>query len=92
MIHSFVTFASIRLTGKKSNFYFCLFFLVAQRSKTIGQIPLVTTEERRGKRPGLCWLLVSTGLSEGVTSEVLNHTCATTVMSTSNLFLDDKKE
>lgn len=44
------------------------------------------------KRPGQSCLLDSTCLSEGVTSEVLNHTYATTMISTSNLFLDDKKE
>lgn len=31
-------------------------------------------------------------LFENVTSEVLNHTHATTMISTSNLFSDDKKE
>lgn len=56
-------------------------------------MPLVINEERRGKkRSGLCWVLVSPCLSEGVTSDVLYHTHATTMIRTSNLFLDDKKE
>lgn len=53
---------SIQLTRIQSNFCICL-VLVAQRSKTIRQIPLVINEERRGKkRSGLCWVLVSTCL------------------------------
>lgn len=94
MIHSSVTFVSIRLTGIKSNVYLCFYWKHSINfCKTISQIPLVINEERRGmQRPGLCCLPVSTCLSDGVTSEVLNYTHATTMISTSNLFLDGKKE
>lgn len=46
-------------------------------------------EVRRDLGCAGCWFPF---LSEGVTSEVLNHTYATTMISTSNLFLGDKKE
>lgn len=83
---------SIRLIGLKSGFCFHL-ALAGQRSETSRQMPLVINEERRGKEgSGLCWVLASTCLLENVTSEVLNHTHATTMISTSNLFSDDKKE
>lgn len=36
-----------------------------------------------------CWFLL---VFLSVTLEALNHTLATTMISTSNLFLDDKKE
>lgn len=56
-------------------------------------MPLVINEERRGKEgPRRCSVLASTGLFENVTSQLFNHTHATTMISTNNLFSDDKKE
>lgn len=82
---------STRLTGLKSNF--CSPVSVAQRRETIRRMPLVISEERRGEEgSGLCRGLASTCLFANVTSEVLNHTHATTMISTSNLCSDDKKE
>ena len=80
-------------TDRSKKEFLLLSFLGVWRSKRISQTPSVSSERRGRERPGLRWLLVSTCLSQGVTAEVLNHTHATTMVSTGHLsFLDDKKE